>query len=240
MNWPALPASPALAGDEVHVIGWSPDGGAARLSAWRASMSADEVERAARFRFDRHRVAWEAARGGLRELLGRYCGRAGSELRFTLSADGKPALVGGGGLRFNLSHTEGLVALAISRGGALGVDVEALRPVPERAAIARTHFSVGENRRFASEEAAGRGEGYFLRLWTRKEAVIKAVGIGLGYPLPRVDVSLLAGAQRPRFEPGAPGADGAWALSDLDVGAEHMGAVACRFLPAGISFFWMR
>lgn len=221
-------------------MGWSPACDAARLVEWRAGFAPDEVERAARFRFERHRVAWEAARGGLRELLGGYCGRAARDLRFALGGDGKPALAGGGGLHFNLSHTDGLVALAVTRSGEVGLDVEARRPVPERAAIAGTHFSARERRRFAEEEATGRGEAYFLRLWTRKEAVIKAVGIGLGYPLPKVDVSLAEGATAPIFEADAPGADGVWSLADLDVGGGHAGAVASRFSPAVVRLFWMR
>ncbi|MEZ4265863.1 MAG: 4'-phosphopantetheinyl transferase superfamily protein [Myxococcota bacterium] len=237
MNWPPYPGPAPLLDGDVHIVGWAPGAGSERMAEWRATLAADEVERASRFRFARHRLAWEAARGGLREVLGGYVGKAPAELEFAVATDGKPSLVGGRGLRFNLSHTDDLVVLAMTRGGELGVDVEARRSVPERAAIAQTHFTATERALLAAAERDGDGERCFLRLWTRKEALIKAVGIGLGYPLPRVDVSWAAGSGGPVFQPDAPGASGAWTLDDLDVGPDHQGALACRFFVGEIRSF---
>ncbi|MCB9730018.1 MAG: 4'-phosphopantetheinyl transferase superfamily protein [Deltaproteobacteria bacterium] len=235
-----LSSEARLGHEEVHLIAWATPGSPERMDAWRGLLSADEAERAARFRFARHARAWEAARGGLRELLGRYAGGSPQALRFTLGPHGKPALEGSGAPDFNLSHTEGLALLAIGRGGALGVDVEARREVPERAGIARSHFSDAEVALLEAEDAEGRGADCFLRLWTRKEAVIKAVGQGLGYPLRRVTVGLASALDGPIFEPGAPGAEGPWSLEDLDPGPGFRAALACRFRPGAVRLFRWR
>lgn len=158
----------------------------AAVAAWRDRLDLTEQARAARFVFSRHRVTFIAAHALVRLLLGRRLGVPPLALRFVPGAHGKPvAWVGErpAPLSFNLSHTEGLVGLAIvdSPGRALGFDVEALdRKVTLE--VADRYFRVEEADWLNSLPEPARPEG-FLRLWTLKEAFIKATGDGLAQDL---------------------------------------------------------
>jgi 4'-phosphopantetheinyl transferase len=149
-----------------------------------ATLSADERNRCARLRFARDRRRFIAARGVLRDLLGRYLGARPGQIRFVYNAFGKPELSRefGSRLRFNLSHSADLALIAITTDAAIGVDIEYIQPRPEYAEIARSVFSaaeVDELERLPSHLYAQA----FLRCWTKKEAYVKARGEGLALGL---------------------------------------------------------
>lgn len=151
------------------------------------ALSADELHRAARFRFQRDRQRFVISRGLLRAILGRYLDTAPGELRFRYSEHGKPSLVpafDGGGLRFNLSHSDGLALYAVARGREVGVDLERVRPVLEAEQIAERFFSARENAALRALPAHLKSRAFFA-CWTRKEAFVKAVGGGISLPLDR-------------------------------------------------------
>jgi 4'-phosphopantetheinyl transferase len=144
-------------------------------------------------------------------------------LRFSYAKHGKPSL-GDGAPRFNLSHSHAIAALAVTQAHEIGVDVEQLRPLKED--IAGRFFSTRENallRALPQREQLGA----FFRCWTRKEAIVKAIGEGLSHPLASFDVSLAAGepAVVERFEGEA--AD-AWQLAHFEPASGTVGAIACR------------
>jgi 4'-phosphopantetheinyl transferase len=133
-----------------------------------------------------------AARGVLRELLGKYLNRGPSEIEFDYGAQGKPALRSGwsqSGVQFNVSHSHGTVLFAFAVARQVGVDVELVRPDFAGEKIAERFFSPQEVRELRSLPAAVQDEGFFL-CWTRKEAYIKARGEGLQIPLKSFHVSL--------------------------------------------------
>jgi 4'-phosphopantetheinyl transferase len=189
-------------------------------------LSADERERAGRFRFDRDRRRFVAARGLLRLVLGRTLGLDPAGLRFAYGPRGKPSLADGPGLGFNVSHSGGLALLAFAWDRELGVDVEEEREVKEAADIARRYFSHRE-----SEELLRLPEGErkaaFFRCWTRKEAFIKATGDGLSRALDAFDVTLRPGepARLLRVE-GEPGAKSRFWIEDLRPAPGFAGALA--------------
>lgn len=126
-----------------------------------------------------------AAQCVLRRLLAGYCGREAGELVFVTGAHGKPALADAS-LAFNLSHSGAGAVLAITRGVDVGVDLESVLLPRQYAALARRYFC----RREAEAVAAAAGherEALFLRLWTAKEAVLKALGRGLAFGLDRLE-----------------------------------------------------
>lgn len=157
---------------------------AAHLPRWRAMLDAEELARADRFFFDPDRDIFTAAHALARSMLSRATGLPTAHWRTVKGSAGKPALTDAdalGGLRFNISHTHGIVACAIARGVELGVDVEA--------ADRKTTLDIA-GRFFAPEEVAllramppARQPAVFFRFWTLKEAFIKATGEGLGRPL---------------------------------------------------------
>lgn len=150
-----------------------------------SELSAEERARAARFHFDRDRREYVCAHRLLRRELGRRLGVAPGALRFALGPHGRPELAGAhaGALRFNLSHTRGLVALAVCEGDwELGVDVEDHTRVGATVALAERYFAPSEAAALrALPEEAQRAR--FFALWTLKEAYIKARGLGLAMPL---------------------------------------------------------
>ncbi len=154
------------------------------VAGWRDVLDDAERARVDRLAVARSRVEYIAAHALTRRVLGETLGEAPSAFHYEAGAKGKPvALVAGrpAGVHFNLSHTNGLVAIAVSRLGEVGVDAEAVdRNV--NLAVADRYFFGAESRWLAGLAPAARAEG-FLRLWTLKEAYIKATGLGLSQPL---------------------------------------------------------
>jgi 4'-phosphopantetheinyl transferase len=191
------------------------------LERW---LSPDERVRADRFVRARDGQRFTAARGMLRRILGAELGRDPASLGFAYNAHGKPTLAGDAGLHFNLSHSGALAALGIGRTVPFGLDIEQIAQV--EAGVAEISFSPAEMSALA---AYGGAEwlACFYRCWTRKEAVIKALGLGLAQPLDAFDVTL-----GPFDEPrllrlaGTPEASSRWELFHFAPAADYMGAVA--------------
>jgi 4'-phosphopantetheinyl transferase len=141
-------------------------------------LTENERERMARFRFVEDRVRFAGTRATLRALLGAELDLAPGLVPLELGHNGKPMLGPELGVHFNVSHSgsEGLIAL--SRSFALGVDVELKRPDIEFRSVAARVFSAAELEELEGlEEAAARER--FYRGWTYKEAVLKALGLGI-------------------------------------------------------------
>lgn len=187
----------------------------------QAHLSRDELERAARLVFERDRHRFTVGRGRLREILAARVRRKPGALRFSYSAHGKPSIEG---VEFNLSHSEGLAALCIA-GVELGVDVERVRPLKER--VAERFFSRAEIEALARLPEDDQLVGFY-RCWTRKEAIVKALGEGLSMPL--ADFSVSVDARGPLSVQFAQGRDQheLWKLESFAPAATFEGAVACR------------
>ncbi len=148
----------------------------------RDTLSADEGARANRFRFDRDRRVFVITRGALRSLLAGRLGVSPSEIRFRYGSAGKPSLAdlaSGGELHFNVTHAGSLALIAITRAGEIGIDVEPVRDLPDWEGVARLVFDAGQVAQLKSRSEPMRMQAFF-RAWTRKEAVAKARGTGLG------------------------------------------------------------
>lgn len=194
--WEESPSRPVIRDAEVHVwlamTTWGPGGGR-RLGV----LSPEEVERAARFHFDRDRERFVRARAVLRTLLGRYLGADPAGLHFRLNEYGKPALAGeweDSGISFNLSHSDEVVLYAFARGREVGVDVERVRPEFAGEDIAARFFAAPEVEALRRTPAEARAAAFFS-CWTRKEAYVKARGGGLSLPLDGFAVSVDAAAR---------------------------------------------
>ncbi len=141
--------------------------------ALHAILSPDEQTRAARFAARSARRQFVAGRGLLRSLLARYTGQPAQVLRLSTGPHGKPALAGPFALTFSVSHTEGLVIVAVAGGMEVGVDIERIRPIAGADRVAARYFTARE---CAELEAGPEG---FLRLWTCRESALKACGLGI-------------------------------------------------------------
>ena len=156
----------------------------------------------------------------LRNLLAGYLDHRAASLRFERGEHGKPRLAG---LQFNLSHTGNALLLGVSRHIELGVDLEsATRPVRSVAELARRWFAPGEAQALAALPETVRSPA-FLRLWTCKEAVLKASGAGISSGLERVEFELSSAGLVRGMRGGEP-----WRVLALAPDDAHIGAIAFR------------
>lgn len=227
--WAAPPPGPITLGrDEVHVWRASLRPPPAVLARLEAHLSADERDRAARFRFPEHRTAFVAGRGVQREILARYLGQAPHRLTYRVAAHGKPELDGAAaetGLRFNVSNSGDLALYAVTRGREIGVDLERVKRMEDGMDIARRFFSAPENEVFAGLAEEARDLAFF-HCWTRKEAYIKAIGEGLSMPLASFDVAFAPGEPARLLAARGVGAEAErWSLCELHPGPGYVGAM---------------
>ena len=233
--WTEPPQSPSLETGTVHVWRISLDQPDEKLERFRRTLEPDEIDRAGRFHFEKHRRHFVVARGFLRTVIARYLETQPESLRFSYGAYGKPALASEHVLRFNLSHSHEVALLAVALDAELGVDVEHVRADFASEDIARRFFSRAEVEVFNAlpreEQVAA-----FFRCWTRKEAYIKAIGKGLSQPLDAFDVTLAPGAA-PSLLRAEDDDASRWLLTDLDAGAGYAAALAIENPITTISCF---
>jgi 4'-phosphopantetheinyl transferase len=190
LTW-SSPSPPLNLGpDEVHLWRASLALPSAVVVELYHSLSDEERERAQRYHSATARHRFLAGRGLLRTILGSYLRVKGHQIAFRQSDHGKPLLDDPGtGLYFNVSHSHELALFAITRRGEVGVDVERVRPFPNEVSVAERFFSPCECQRLRTLAPEHRTEAFF-HVWTRKEACLKALGVGLAQGLERVEVNL--------------------------------------------------
>ncbi len=214
---------------QVHVWAIPLDVPETTLRPLARLLSPDEVHRASRFRLEQHRKRFAAGRGALRRILGACLEVSAETLKFSYGPNGKPAVAsppGAGGLEFNLSHSEDLALLAVTRGPSVGVDLERVRLLPDADDLVQRFFSRREAAVFQRLPPRERPAAFF-NLWTRKEAFLKATGEGIAQSLHLVEVSFLPGEPAAlRHLPRNLGMTEAWSLSDLSPGPGFVAALA--------------
>ena len=200
----------------------------APIRSFESSLSADETERAARYHFSRDRDRFILAHECLRDILARYLQREPEQLCFSKGKFGKPVLLTGTGIEFNLSHSGDYVLIVVTCELTAGIDVERVREDIEIEKIAGRYFSQREVSELMELHPEQRLRAFFYG-WTRKEAYIKAHGLGLSLPLDSFDVSL-APTEEAIIRATRPDPDEAscWTLLPLDVDIAYAGAVAVK------------
>lgn len=205
-----------------------------------ACLTPEEQATAQRFVFAPLRRAFALRRALLRHVLADYLGRPPASLRFLTGAHGKPSLADlppGEDLRFNFSHSGEFALLAVTRGREVGVDIEQHRPKLDALGLAASCFAPAEVaalRKLAPAEVPAA----FFAGWTRKEAFIKALGLGLSFPLDAFAVSLDEPAQLLQVR-GVPPTPDEWTLRTLPVGPGYSAALALPG-PAPVLRLWAR
>ena len=209
----------------------------ALLDRWRALLTEEEIAHVERFTFPEGRRQSLAARALVRTALSRYAPVEPAAWRFRTNRWGRPEIdvppPGIPPLRFNLSHTRGLVVCLVALGGEVGVDVERADRGRDLLPVAERFFSPTEVAALrALPPAAQRGR--FLEYWTLKEAYIKARGMGLALPLSKFSL-LLAPPEKPRiaFSPGFGDDPARWRFEQLRPTEHHLVSVAAEAAIAG-------
>jgi 4'-phosphopantetheinyl transferase len=156
------------------------------LSRLKSVLSEDERQQCTRFHFADDRLRHLVTRALVRTVLSRHAAVDPLDWVFTANSFGRPEIAhpppDARTLRFNVSHTRGLIALAVTRGREVGIDVENLREREVSLGIADRFFSPEEAAELARLPASGRQDRFF-EYWTLKESYIKARGMGLSLPL---------------------------------------------------------
>lgn len=196
---------------QIHLI--SPEDEVRRC---RNVLSGDELERADRFVFEKHRSRYTIARAAMRKVLSEYLGIPPQKVAFSYGPQGKPALspdLEQSGITFNLSHSGDYALLGVAQQLCMGVDIEMINREFGTEEIATRFFSPSENETLRAVPAEGKAQAFFS-CWTRKEAYIKAVGGGLSIPLDSFDVAFGPGVSAALLRVQVP-AHEHWKLYDI-------------------------
>lgn len=191
LQWRAAIPEKSILADEVHVWRVFTETISIQIKNLQEILSADELERAGKFYFEKDQERFIKAHGILRMILSNYVGVEPQHLRFKYSAFGKPMLANNPDNRsicFNLSHSDGVVLYAVTLDHHTGIDVERVQSDIDTEQIAKRFFSSDENNLLDAVPEKER-LAMFFKFWTRKEAVIKATGKGISYPMEKLDVS---------------------------------------------------
>jgi len=212
----------------VHIWSVYLDPTPERVAEMAAILPDYETERASRFYFEEHRRRYKVAHGALRTILGRYLSADPHTLHFDHGPKGKPQLADPNHqhLAFNLSHSGELALVGLTLKPAIGVDVEELRPLRDMLNLAKHTFAPSEYETLNALPSDQHIEGFF-NCWTRKEAYIKAIGLGLSQPLDEFHVSLRpAEPARLLWALDQPDAQERWTFDSYTPFPGYLGAVA--------------
>lgn len=193
-QWPVLSGEYSLSQAQVDV--WCLELSAAQFATdlLKELLAESELARAKRFHFTTDRRNFVIRRAVLRLLLGRYLNIPPSRITYVTDKFGKPALDQShkSDVKFNLSASGEIALLAFARTRSIGVDIERVRMELDIEPIARRFFSPNEQAVLSSLVPEARRLGFY-NCWTRKEAVLKALGQGLSLALDSFDVNLAMG-----------------------------------------------
>ena len=159
----------------------------------------DDIKRINRFMFESDRITHTITRFCLRTVLSRILLIEPENISFSYNEYGKPFITpehNPEDIRFNISHSDNMVLIALARGIDVGIDIEKIKDIDTVNGLIKDYFSPGEIEQFSSLPPDARQKAFFSA-WTRKEAYIKAMGTGLSYPLKKFSVSVdpLKGAE---------------------------------------------
>ena len=213
---------------QVHVWHIAPGAGEPAMSAAIALLQPAELERMHRMRPGLAREEMVIGRACLRVLLGEALDCAPHEVRIEPGPDGKPHCIGkqAGDIHFNLGHSHGRILIALCREARVGVDIERMDSNVEIFEVAQANFAPGEVRAIKAAPTFERATKMFYRIWTAKEALLKAQGSGLLTPLDGFDLGAMESAAEQRFLVGPPETRAPYFLRTLPVAETFVAALA--------------
>jgi 4'-phosphopantetheinyl transferase len=200
-----------------------------RYLSYRELLSEEEKYREGQFATDALRKRFTISRAVLRMLLQSYLSQPNAVIEFLYGKQGKPSLANQSiGLEFNLSHSHDLIIYGFARGFPIGVDIEYINPNILCHNLENAVLSVSEKARFHQLDQDQKVMAFY-RAWTRKEAVLKADGIGLSKPLEDIEVTFMA-SEKPKVT----SIDGdinqatSWSLHNIEGTSGYCGAIAAK------------
>jgi 4'-phosphopantetheinyl transferase len=200
-----------------------------RIQELAQLLSEDERLRLRRFRFEKDQHAFAIRRGLSRKILGDYLNTDPNQIQFFYGDHGKPELIntsGNANIHFNLSHSGSFILFALTLYQRIGVDIEYIHDVPEINQIAEIILSEIEYHIFQTLPEEDKKEAFF-HYWTCKEAITKAIGIGLSQPPNSITTSISPGkpARLIRFK-GDKKVASSWLIQSLYLDPDYAAAIA--------------
>jgi 4'-phosphopantetheinyl transferase len=239
-EWEPATVNNELGEGEAHVWRASLDQPADMIAKFAPRLSKDEYQRAERFLRPSDRSRFIAGRGILRKIISAYLALAPDEVRLVYNEYGKPFISDDqnrGALSFNLSHSNGMALYAVVRGRRVGIDVEYMREDCATLEIAERFFSKDEFEALRAVASDQRTKAFF-NCWSRKESYIKAIGMGVSYPLDGFTVSLAPDAAPELLEVNADATEATcWKMYELDVAEGYAAALIVENPPISLRRF---
>lgn len=235
-QWPAPPELLPALGSGVHVWSVALDDPACDFESLHTWLSADEQERADKFRFSRDRRRYLIAHAALRDILSRYLLSNPKRLRYSFGDNGKPSLAppfDASAIQFNLSHSQERALIAVNRGREVGVDIEYIKADFNVFEVAQHFFTEAEVTALRRLPPALQLRAFY-KCWTSKEAFLKAKGTGLSGTLDEVQISLVN--EEIRVQASVAG----WTLTELPISDGYEGAFVTRDKPETVLCFRWR
>lgn len=237
--WQSPPHVTAIDAKEVHV--WRVNMEQSALVGVRAAkaLSFDEQSRAALYKFEHLRRRYAVAHTALRLILSGYLGRDPAAISFSAGPMGKPAIARAPGepsVEFNLTHSGELCLVAIASTRAVGIDIERCDQSIPVDTIARTVFTAHEQAMLRALPKHDKTRA-FLSFWTRKEAVLKAIGCGLHVRPDQLEVSIAPAETNVLRAIWDSREAERWKVGPLPLGDDYVGAIAVEGHGAELRLF---
>ena len=191
-NWYSQDSFIELADNDVHIWLNYLNVHEARIKHLYPLLSSEEKERSERFKFYKHRKAFIASHGFMHTVLAYYIDTEANQIEFSQSEFGKPSLIDAqnkNNIQFNLSHSNNVAILAVSRQHSVGIDIEYAERKVDWQGISKRFFTADEQEQFRQLTETKQREAFF-QIWTRKEAHMKVTGQGLSLAPTQFEVSV--------------------------------------------------
>ncbi len=230
--WQSPPKEISISDQEIHVWKTSLHKSPLQLSSLTSILSIEEQKQGARFIYTEHQQYFWVTHALLRLILARYINLLQpQQFCFTKGIFGKPYiqnLPNDLNLQFNVSHSNDQALFALAKDQELGVDIELITPKRSCEEIAQRFFANEEYEAWKVLPECQQLTGFY-RIWTRKEAYIKAIGLGLNYPLKDFVVSVeKKPIQGLLAVCGDRNIAQTWSLIDLEPVLNYVGAIFVR------------
>lgn len=239
--WVATPADLEISCSHIDVWHCTLDIAADQINELRKYLSRQERHRADQFLFADKRNQFVCTRARLRQCLALGSGLPADEIEIKTDASGKPYLAGQArstDIHFNISHTNGLALIAITRAQPVGIDVESVAQNVQHTRLAENYFSTREKNAIASLPPEQVPAAFFA-CWTRKEAVLKAVGVGFAHGLDSFDAATAPEVAQCQVElQSDDGLVNTWHIETLPCETGFAGALAYQKKVIGIRYWY--
>ena len=222
---------------EGHVVVWMTQVLTAQnaMPFLESCLDAHDRERAARFHFAEDRARYVLGRALVRNILGRYLAQAPETIALTYTDHGQPYFPGDETMRFSITHAHDLVAVALTANAQIGIDIEYVERKLNLNELAGRILSADDFGAFKALPGSEK-EAEFFRVWTRKEAYLKARGEGISEGLQKISVSFGPDEVTSLADTRDESTAQKWRMHKLSLPAEYMGALACDDAAKRIDF----